>query len=354
MIYHLNILRLIWAVSLVALLDLVPAMAMAEELTARDAQTLTLYFENDTFFGTDYLYTNGVRLSWTSPDLETCRDTSTVGSWAYSLIGWLPFTKNPEFQRSVSLSIGQNMYTPQDTESEQLIKDDRPYAGVLYLDMQLMGKNVHQMNTWEIMLGMAGRHSYAEDVQKTIHRWKGDEIPQGWDHQIGDEPVLNLFFEHRRRIFQSGVGRGWGFDLIPNLGAGLGNLYIGAHAGAQVRFGWNLPNDFGTSLIRPGSDTNAPITDQDPRFFPLLRRWGIHVFMGVDGQCVLRNMTLDGNTFRDSHSVDKEPFVGTLMAGVGLIIYRFKLTFMQVYQTKGFKTQKNHERYGSMTLSYTF
>ena len=130
-----------------ALLDLVPAMAMAGELTANDAQTFTVYFENDAFFGTDNLYTNGVRLSWTSPDLETCRDTSTLGSGAYSLVGWLPFTKNPDFQRSVSLSLGQNMYTPQDTESKQLIKDDRPYAGVLYFDMQLMGKNVHQMNT---------------------------------------------------------------------------------------------------------------------------------------------------------------------------------------------------------------
>ena len=117
-------------------------------------------------------------------------------------------------------------------------------------------------------------------------------------------------------MLQSAAGTGWGYDLIPNLGAGLGNLYIGAHVGAQVRFGWNLPNDFGTSLIRPGSDTNAPMDEQDPRFFPLLRRWGIHAFMGVDGQYVLRNMTLDGNTFRDSHSVDKEPFVGALMAGV--------------------------------------
>jgi lipid A 3-O-deacylase len=354
LIYHPNILRLIWTVCLLVLFDLVSALAVAGELTARDAQTLTFYFENDTFFGTDYLYTNGVRLSWTSSDLEDCRGTSTLGSWAYSLIGWLPFTKDPRFRRSVSLSIGQNMYTPEDTASKKLIKDDRPYAGVTYLDMQFSGKDLRQMNTWEIMLGVAGQHSYAEDVQKTIHRWKGDDIPQGWDHQIGDEPVLDLFFEHRRKMLESQLGNGWGYDLIPNLGAGLGNLYIGAHVGAQIRFGWNLPNDFGTSLIRPGSDTNAPMDEQDPRFFPPFHRWGVHVFMGMDGQCILRNMTLDGNTFRDSHSVDREPLVGTLMAGVGFIIYRFKITFMQVYQTRAFKTQKSHERYGSITVSYTF
>jgi len=354
MSYKTNISRLIWAASLLVSLDLVSSLAMARELTAKDAQTLTLYFENDAFFGTDYLYTNGVKLSWTSPDLENCRDTSPIGSWAYSLIGWLPFKKNPGFRRSVSLSIGQNMYTPENTASRELIEDDRPYAGLTYLDMQLTGKDLNQMNTWEIMVGIVGRHSYAEDVQKTIHRWKGDNIPQGWGHQIGDEPVLNLFFEHRRKVFQSCVGSGWGYDLIPNLGAALGNLSIGAHAGAQIRFGWNLPNDFGTSLIGAGSDTNAPLNEQDPRFFPPSHRWGIHVFMGVDGQWVLRNMTLDGNTFRDSHSVDKEPLVGAVMAGVGFIVYRFKITFMQVYQTKGFKAQKGEEKYGSITLSYTF
>jgi len=354
MVYHRNILRLLLALPLMAIVYGVSAPAWATELTAKDAQTLTVYFENDTFFGTDYLYTNGVKISWTSPDLQACRESSGMGSWADSLIEWLPFTKDPGFRRTVSLSIGQNMYTPENTTTKELIRDDRPYAGVTYLDMGFTGKDLRQMNTWEIMVGIAGRHSYAEDVQKLIHRWKGVDIPQGWDHQIGDEPILNLYFEHRRKVFEFSVGSGWGYDLIPNLGAGLGNLYIGAHAGGQVRFGWNLPNDFGTSLIRPGSDTNAPLNEQDPRLDPSTCRWGIHVFMGVDGQCVLRNMTLDGNTFRDSHSVDREPFVGTLMAGVGLLIYRFKITFMQVYKTRAFKTQKSHERYGSITVSYTF
>lgn len=354
MIHNSFIQRFTMVLCLLLLLDLASVPAAADELTAKGSQTLTLYFENDTFFGTDYLYTNGVKLSWTSPDLEDCRDTSTMGAWADSLIGWLPFTQNPGFRRSLSLSFGQNMYTPEDTESRELIEDDRPYAGVTYLGMGFTGKDLHQMNTWEIMLGIAGRHSYAEDVQKLIHRWKGVDIPQGWDHQIGDEPFLNLFFEHRRKIFQSRGGGGWGYDLIPNVGAGLGNLFIGAHAGAQVRFGWNLPNDFGTSLIRPGSETNAPLNEEDPRFFPPFHRWGVHVFLGADGQGILRNMTLDGNTFRDSHSVDKEYFVGSFMAGVGFIISRFKITFLQVYQTKAFKTQKGDEKYGSITVSYTF
>ena len=30
------------------------------------------------------------------------------------------------------MSLSQNIYTPEDIESSDLIKDDRPYAGILY------------------------------------------------------------------------------------------------------------------------------------------------------------------------------------------------------------------------------
>jgi len=142
--------------------------------------------------------------------------------------------------------------------------------------------------------------------------------------------------------------------LIPHLGAGLGNALIYAHAGAGLRFGWNLPNDFGTFTIRPGSDTNAAIDETDPRFFRRDQRFGIHVFAAVGGSWILRNIFLDGNAFRDSHSVDKEPFVGNCMVGAGLIFSRFKMSFAHVPQTKEFKTQKNEHFFTAITLFFSY
>ena len=143
---------------------------------------------------------------------------------------------------------------------------------------------------------------------------------KGWHNQLKDEPVLNIFYGRKWKLVQSGIGSGFGYDLIPHVGGALGNVATLANAGAQVRFGWNLPNDFGTFLIRPGSDSNAPLDKQDPRFFPRYHRIGIHLFVAVDGHAVLRNIFLDGNTFRDSHSVDKEPFVANFAVGAGAII----------------------------------
>ncbi|MBT9439987.1 MAG: DUF2219 family protein [Desulfobacterales bacterium] len=102
------------------------------------------------------------------------------------------------------------------------------------------------------------------------------------------------------------------------------------------------------------ADTNAAFDETDPRFFRCDQRFGIHVFAAVGGSWVLRNIFLDGNTFRDSHSVDKEPFVGNCMVGAGLVLSRFKMSFAHVYQTKEFKTQKNEHSFTAITLSFSY
>lgn len=210
------------------------------------------------------------------------------------------------------------------------------------------------MDTIELGFGIVGPHSYAEDTQRTIHEWRGFDVPQGWDHQLKDEPIFNVFVERRWKFAPSDRVGGLNYDVIPNIGTGIGNALINAHIGTQVRFGWNLPNDFGTNLVRPGSDTNAPIDEKDTRLFLRHRRFGVHAFASADGQLVLRNITLDGNTFRHSHSVDKKPLVGQLMVGVGICIARAKITFDHVFKTKEFKTQKNEQEYGSITFSFSY
>ena len=122
---------------------------------------------------------------------------------------------------------------------------------------------------------------------------------------------------------QSGNGGGWAYDIIPNWGAGFGNLFIGAHAGAQIRFGWNLPNDFGTSQIRPGSDTNAPPDKRDSGSFKSFHWLGVHVFAGVDGAYIplIRSHAIlwQGPRVRRTRSIYRwgaETFDGVFFAGI--------------------------------------
>lgn len=333
-----------------------PQQSLAGDEEARKSDTLTLYLENDIFAfdEKDRYYTHGTKISWISRDLSDYRDIVRLPSWMHRSIERLPFIKYPGNHRTVSVSLGQTIYTPANKERSDLILNDRPYAGISYLGLGLHSRNPRQMDTLEFVIGIVGHHSYAEDCQKVIHKWTDSGEPKGWSHQLKDEAVLNIYFERKWRATQTGRSGGLGFDVIPHLGIAVGNAYTGFNMGGQVRFGWNIPNDFGTYLIRPGSDSSAPLNDEDPRFLRPFHRFGIHLFFAVDGSAVARNILLDGNTFRDSHRVDKKPFVADVIGGIGLIIQRFKITYSYVYRTREFETQKDDQRFGSLAVSFTF
>ncbi|MBW1680470.1 MAG: lipid A deacylase LpxR family protein [Deltaproteobacteria bacterium] len=344
-----------WTLLIVCFLFFQTPNASGSEVDSRSLQTVTLYVENDVFAGTDRGYTNGTKVSWISQDLSPYWQNVRLPGWGHGLIEKLPFINTPGEVRNVSLSVGQNMYTPEDLRRDDLIPDDRPYAGITYMSVGLHSKNPRRMDTLEFVLGLVGPHSYADEVQGSWHAWIDTTKPRGWKNQIQDEPVGNVFFERKWRLRRPEEPKqGWSWDAIPHLGLGVGNAFSGANLGAQFRFGWNLPDDFGTFLIRPGSDTSAPLNGGDPRFSRGRKGLGIHLFLAADGQAVARNIFLDGNTFRRSHSVDKEPFVVNFIAGVGVIFRRFKVSYAYVHRTKEFREQKEAQEYGSITVSYSF
>ncbi len=79
-----------------------------------------------------------------------------------------------------------------------------------------------------------------------------------------------------------------------------------------------------------------------------------YVFTGSEARLVIRNIFLDGNTFKDSHCVDKKPLVGDIQAGVVFQYDRIRLSYTQIYRLKEFKGQKRPHNYGSLGVSYQF
>lgn len=329
-----------------------PAMAQPEK--ASHYSTVSLYLENDFFAGTDQGYTSGVKLAWISPDLSEYRENRRIPRWSYPLIKRLPFVNRPGRQRALSLSMGQNIYTPQDIEQPRLIVNDRPYAGITYLTLGFHSRNERRVDTVEFAAGIVGPHSFADETQTILHNWFEATEPEGWRHQLRDEPVLNVFYRGIWKVLKSEIGKGFSYDLVVNMGGGLGNVATYADAGTEVRFGWNLPNDFGTFMIRPACGSNVPYDERDPRFFSPRRRMGIHLFGALGGTAVLQNIFLDGNSFRDSHQVGKRVFVGNAMWGIGLIVHHFKISYAYVHQTKEFRGEGNEQVYGTITVSYLF
>ncbi len=316
-------------------------------------QTFFFYLENDVFSGTDRHYTNALRLTWLSSDLTEYDEDTRLPRWGLPLLRKLPLINRPGFQRNVGLSLGQNMYTPEDISRKDLIKDDRPYAGWTYFSLTFHVKNITQMDVFEVTLGMVGPSSLAKQTQRTVHRWIDSKEPKGWEHQLRNEPGLNIGWQRNWRLMNIGKGDGFGFDFIPHLGGVVGNVYTYVNLGGEIRFGYNIPLDFGTSFIRLGSGIEAPVTASDPR---LRRRhnFGAHLFMDVDGRAVARDIFLDGNTWKESHRVDRKRFVADMAAGLSILYKHVKLTYAHVYRTKEFDGQDKAQSFGSVTLAITF
>jgi len=340
-----------------------PAFAIADDTGIDDAPlqsanlhwTFSAQLENDLFANTDCDYTNGVKLSWVSPDLTEYRDAGTLPGIIYRLSDYLPFIHADSTQRNVAINIGQNMYTPEDITTADPDPLDRPYAGWLYIGFGFHNKTERWLDIIELNIGVVGPLSFAEDTQKFVHRnIRGNVIPQGWDHQIGNEPSINIVGERKLRFWRLGEARGPAADAFVHFGGSLGTLYTFANTGFTLRTGWNLPTDFGSSPIRIAGDVNAPTASDDPRIEGGAG-WGLHIFADVDQRAVLRDGTLDGNLFSNSVSVDKLPFVTDVSFGVSVIIKRWKFSYAQVARSKEFHTQKDEWHvFGSVSASFTY
>ena len=315
--------------------------------------TVTFMFENDLFGNTDQQYTNGIQFGWLSPDLAHFEQAGRLPDWSRPFVSALPWVNRAGAQRNLGLALGQKIFTPEDIETRSLIADDRPYAGWLYAGLSFVSRTADRLDTIELQLGVVGPASFAEDMQNLVHDVRDIPRAGGWDNQLKNEPGLAVIYERKDRWVEHDFSGGLGYDLMGHAGGAIGNVFTYLNSGVEIRAGWNIPADFGTTLINPGGDTNAPIASDDPRLdsgAPI----GFHLFAALTGRLVVRDIFLDGNTFTDSHGVDKEPLVADLIIGGSLVMRPYKLSYAQVFRTQEFDGQRLHPNFGSISLSVTF
>lgn len=327
--------------------------SVPDELEKPGPWSLNLYFENDLFADTDQQYTNGTKISWVSPDVTEYVQTNFPVLTEF-IDREVHFLSDEYDVKNLAFSIGQNMYTPEDTAATELIETDRPYAAWLYLSAGFHAKNDRVQDTFEVQFGMVGPAALGEEIQDLVHDFRGIPDSAGWHNQIRNEPGLNLVGERRVRLEADNTGMGWEADAIASGGFVVGNVSTYLNMGIEGRVGYNLPQDFGTTHIRPGGETNIPFLHE--RFDGLRREqdYGVLLFASVEGRAVARDIFLDGNTFRDSHSVDKEPLVADFAVGVKFKLRSFKVSYSMVHRTKQFKLQPDSHTFGSMMVSFTY
>jgi hypothetical protein len=314
--------------------------------------TLAMRSDNDLYgrADQDQGYTAGLAVTWVSPrldsfDADPCLPASV--RWINRALGGLQ--PGDAEQRNVVLGFQHMIFTPTDGTRRDVILDDRPYAGVALMGLGYNGRRGDRLSTTHLRLGMVGPSAQGELGQDSFHQLFGRARFRGWDNELRDEVLVQFLHERLRRWHRSEREDGYGWDLIGHAGGSLGNFATYGNLGGEVRWGKHLPDDFGTDPFRPAGENTAPVIRQADT-----SGWGWHFFAGIDARYVLQDITLDGNTWKDSHSVDRREAVADISLGVAVTRGQWKLAGSHIRRTREFVGQRARPVFGSVTLSRRF
>lgn len=222
---------------------------------------------------------------------------------------------------------GQEIYTPQ--YFPEVVAEDRPFGGWLYGGMQSSAATRSDLTSLSVKIGVTGPPSLAQQLQVTFHEFfPSAVIPPGWDTQLQFEPGAIITAE--KRAFSEVRAGPATLGLIRSGSASIGNILTDIEAGLTLRGG---------------------INDVHPWMLDKPHGIGVHASVGVRGDLVLRNIFLDGNTFRSSPRVTRIPFVRQKETAAGISFGAISLDYKMVVRGKEFSSGRKYAPYGILSLA---
>ena len=302
---------------------------------------ITFSLENDSLgSGNDSDYTNGTRLTYFDAQ-------APIPEFIHGIAGKIP-TFEINQTTSVFYTLGQNLYTPSDITIRAAVPTERPWAAWLYMSAGLATVTDNHIDEVELTAGVIGPAAAGEPVQRVVHEILGVSTPKGWGNQLYNEPGLMVSWNRRwPETFSADLGPFHG-AVEPSAGVTVGNIYTYANTGLNLTLS---PNNRGIQdsppRVRPSSPGTGFFATPDDGF-----NW--YLFAGVDGRAVARNIFLDGNTFRDSASIDKEYFVADINTGLALTWDDVRVSYTMTYRTPEYKDQPEDTLFGGVSIGYRY
>jgi lipid A 3-O-deacylase len=283
--------------------------------------------------GTDHDYTQGMKFSYT-----TTVDQNPT--WATF------FTEEDVTQTNLGFGLSQKIYTPNGIEFDQLLINDRPFAGWLAFETFYHFQNEHRSHLIALSLGIIGPEAGAENIQNAYHRATNYRLAKGWHNQLATEPTLELSYHQRLRFFEfNSTPDNKVFDTMVLYGGDFGNVLIDGYIGAMARFGAHVPHDLGPT--RPSLLNGERFVTKDDE-----KLLYFYSFVSARVIGVGRNIFLDGNTFKSSHHVNKKSLVTENEVGLSANYKKINLTWRFVTISPEFEERSEYHNFASVSLSY--
>jgi len=196
--------------------------------------------ENDLYqywYQSDKDFTDGLHFELFHPIFE-----NKASNWI--LIG---FKKNAI--NTYALSIGQDIFTPEDISLEGIDSTDRPYSALLYLTYSKYSNNYfkgRQLSS-NFYLGLSGKYAFGDEVQNGVHSILGNQPANGWDNQLSTGLMLDYDVLYRQLIpLNTSI-----FETNVFGKAHVGTIYNYLEVGCDFKIGF-----YGDSYLNDNGEYN--------------------------------------------------------------------------------------------------
>jgi lipid A 3-O-deacylase len=278
------------------------------------------HYDNDFFTNTDYYYSQGITLEYVHPSLKH-----------FPMAKLLYKPKKGDTKYGISFNLFG--YTPTSTNSNAILYGDRPFEGSMSLKMFAISSSSakQQQVSAAIHLGIIGPAALGEEIQTNIHRWTGNKLPIGWQHQIKNDIILNYQLNIEKKLL---VTDAFLLNGVAELRAGTLHDRIG-----------------GGINFMTGHFNNPYKTEKEKKVQYYLYGQSRINLIGYDG-------TMQGGIFnrKSTYTISSADVSGiTFQADAGIVLnfQKLFLGYNQSFLSKEFTTGKTH-RWGGVSLGVAF
>lgn len=317
---------------------------------ALSADQFSFLLYNDFFAGTDKYFTNGMSLSWID---DSCGSIDNNQSNSYSnfmldAVNTLPLTlMDNSKQHNAGISLSQIAITPADTSISTPQYDDMPYAGYLALAFYMFEWDKKSFREYRMEVGVVGKESGAEFVQKTFHRLIGNSEPKGWDTQIGTQYTANALIRYGEKSWESQDTNGFTMDWFNHFGLQAGNFVTDIFGGTIIRIGDNYIENF--NLHYPYLKEEASLLRLDEKH----HGFGWSLSAGINTELLAYSYILD-EAKKEGYSADKNILNIAIYAGADLYYGAHKITFFYQTQSPYTNQQTDINVFGGLIYAFQF
>jgi len=206
-----------------------PIMLSAQKtehgLTFRDmsgTNYVRFYYDNDYFVTQDQNYTQGFNFERVAPFFKK------------SPVNYL-FPKPRAKATKYGISFEHLMYTPENIGITEIQPEARPFSASLMLNSFMIATDTikHARVTSSLSLGIIGPGAFGKEMQISFHKLTDNVIPEGWQHQIQNDLILNYEIQYEKQLYRY-------HNLFALRGIGearLGTLFSDVSVGINMSFG---------------------------------------------------------------------------------------------------------------------